>query len=49
MVATAAVNLATSTAVPVAVRPQTRRWTTRRAEGRKPSRSFSYELCVMRV
>ena len=49
MVATAAVNLAMATTLPVAVRPQTRPWTTRRSVGREPPRSFSYELGVMRV
>lgn len=49
MVATAAVNLAMSTTVPMAIQPKTRRWTTRRSAGRKPPRSSSYELCVIRV
>lgn len=49
LVATAADNLAMSTTVPTAVRPETRRWTTRRSAGRKPPQSSSYELCVMRV
>lgn len=49
MVATAADNLAMFTTVPVAVRPQTRPWTTRRSAGWKPPQSSSYELCVMRV
>ena len=49
MVATAAVNLARSTTVPVAILPHTRRWTTRRSAGRRSPRSSSYELCVMRV
>jgi uncharacterized membrane protein len=49
MVATASVNLARSTTVPVAVQPQTRRWTTRRSAGRKPPQFSFYELCVMRV
>jgi hypothetical protein len=49
MVATASDNLAMSATVRVAIRPQTRRWTTRRSAGRKPPQSSSYELCVMRV
>jgi hypothetical protein len=49
MVATAAVNLATSATLPVAVRPQARGWTLKRMAGRKPAQSSFYELCVMRV
>ena len=49
MVATAAVNLAMSTTVRVAIQSQTRRWATRRSAGRKPPQSSFYELCVMRV
>jgi Na+/H+ antiporter NhaD/arsenite permease-like protein len=49
MVATAAVNLATSATLPVAVRPHARGWTLKRMAGRKPAQSSFYELCVMRV
>ena len=49
MVATVAGDLAMAATLLAAIRPQTRPWTTSRSVGREPPRSFSYELCVMRV